>query len=116
MAALGASQESGATAMIEITGVGRELEGADLVVTGEGSFDAQSLGGKITGVVIEHARAQDIPVVLVCGVSQMTEKIPGVRVIEISASAPSIQESIDNPAVYLREAGRTIGRMITEGL
>ncbi len=116
MAALGASQESGATAMIEITGVGRELEGADLVVTGEGSFDAQSLGGKITGVVIEHARAQDIPVVVVCGVSQMTEKIPGVRVIEISASAPSIQDSIDNPAVYLRDAGRTIGRMATASI
>jgi glycerate kinase len=114
MATLGASQESGATAMIEITGVGRELEGADLVVTGEGSFDAQSLGGKIPGVMIELARSRNIPVVVVCGVSQMTEKIPGVTVIEISASAPSIQDSIDNPAVYLRDAGREIGRLATE--
>jgi glycerate 2-kinase len=114
MATLGASQESGATAMIEITGVGRELEGADLVVTGEGSFDAQSLGGKIPGVMIELARSHNIPVVVVCGVSQMTEKIPGVTVIPISAGAPSIQESIDNPAVYLRDAGREIGRLATE--
>ena len=114
MAALGASQESGAKAMIELTGVGAEMNGADLVVTGEGSFDAQSLGGKITGVVIEHARSQNISVVVVCGVSQMTAAVTGVTVIEISASAPTIQESIDRPAVYLREAGRTIGRLITE--
>ena len=116
MAALGAFQESGATAMMELTGVGADMKDADLVVTGEGSFDAQSLGGKITGVVIEHAQSQNIPVVVVCGVSQMRQPINGVTVIEISASAPSIQESIDNPAVYLRDAGRTIGRMTTEGI
>ena len=116
MAALGASQESGATAMIDITGVGDELRSADLVVTGEGSFDAQSMGGKITGVVIEQARLQNIPVVVVCGVSQMSAAVSGVTVIEISASAPSIQESIEHPELYLREAGRTIGRMASEGL
>ena len=116
MAALGASQESGATAMIEITGLGDELEGADLVVTGEGSFDAQSLGGKIPGVMIARARSQNIPVVVVCGVSQMTEPILGVTVIAISAGASSVQESIDNPGVYLREAGREIGQLATEGL
>jgi glycerate 2-kinase len=116
MAALGASQESGATAMMEITGLGTEMKDANLVVTGEGSFDAQSLGGKITGAVIERARSQNIPVVVVCGVSPMSAELSGVTVIEISASAPSIQESIDNPELYLREAGRTIGGMITEGL
>jgi glycerate kinase len=113
MAALGASQASGASAMIEITGVGDDLEGADLVVTGEGSFDAQSLGGKIPGVMIALARSHNVPVVVVCGVSQMTKPIPGVTVIAISAGAPSVQESIDNPVVYLREAGREIGRLAT---
>lgn len=116
MAALGASQESGAQAMMELTGVGAEMKGADLVVTGEGSFDAQSLGGKITGAVIERARSQNIPVVVVCGVSPMSAELSGVTVIEISVSAPSMQESIDHPALYLRKAGRTIGRMATEGL
>ena len=115
MAALGASQQSGAMAMMEITGVVTEMNDVDLVVTGEGSFDAQSLGGKITGVVIEHSRSQNIPVVVVCGVSQVAEPIAGVTVIEISAGAPSIQESIDNPVAYLRSTGRTIGHMITEG-
>ncbi len=115
MAALGASQESGATAMMELTGVGAAMSGADLVVTGEGSFDTQSLGGKITGAVIERAQAQNIPVVVVCGVSPMSAELSGVTVIEITASAPSLQESIDHPALYLREAGRTVGRMITEG-
>lgn len=114
MAALGASQESGAKAMMDLTRVATDMRDADLVVTGEGSFDSQSLGGKITGVVIEQARLQNIPVVVVCGVSQMSAAVSGVTVIEISASAPSVQESIDHPEPYLREAGRTIGRMITD--
>jgi hypothetical protein len=46
----------------------------------------------------------------------MTEPILGVTVIAISAGASSIQDSIDNPAVYLRDAGRTIGRMATESI
>lgn len=116
MAALGASQESGALAMMELTDVGAAIDEADLVVTGEGSFDTQSLGGKITGVVIERARVAKIPVVVVCGVSQIPEPVAGVTVIEISAGAPSIQDSINNPDIYLREAARTIGQMTTKGL
>jgi hypothetical protein len=46
----------------------------------------------------------------------MTEPILGVTVIAISAGASSIQESIDNPGVYLREAGREIGWLATESI
>lgn len=116
LAALGATQESGALVMMELTGVDREMEDADLVVVGEGSFDAQSLGGKIAGVVMEQARSRSIPVVVVCGVSQMVDTIAGVTVIAISAIAPSIEESIKNPAVYLPDAGRRIGEMVSRGL
>jgi glycerate kinase len=41
------------------------LAGADLVVTGEGAFDATSWAGKLTGEVMERARAAGVPVALV---------------------------------------------------
>lgn len=39
-------------------GVGVALQGADLVITGEGSFDAQSLDGKVVGTLAGFARQQ----------------------------------------------------------
>lgn len=48
---IGASRSSGIERVIEILGLKREISKADLVITGEGKFDWQSLDGKaITGV------------------------------------------------------------------
>ena len=44
------------------------LAGADVVITGEGSLDGQSLGGKTPLGVASRARAHGVPTVLaVCG-------------------------------------------------
>ena len=43
------------------------IEGADLVVTGEGAFDATSLQGKVVGGVGEMAAAAGVPVLTVVG-------------------------------------------------
>lgn len=58
---------SGAAWMMERAGLYEELEEADLLITGEGGFDAQSGMGKLTGRVIEAAGAVRVPVLLVCG-------------------------------------------------
>ncbi|MDE6527977.1 MAG: glycerate kinase, partial [Muribaculaceae bacterium] len=39
----------------------------ECIITGEGCFDAQSLHGKVTGTIIEHATAAHIPVIVVAG-------------------------------------------------
>ncbi len=49
------------------TGIGARLPEARAVVTGEGSYDAQSLLGKITGVLVTLARAHRIPVLVIAG-------------------------------------------------
>ncbi len=43
------------------------LEGADLVVTGEGFVDAQSFEGKVVGGVAERAAAAGVPMLVVAG-------------------------------------------------
>ncbi len=64
---LGAELVSGAEWMIAATGLRDLLAAADLVVTGEGRYDAQSGMGKLTGRVVAAARQAAVPVLLVCG-------------------------------------------------
>ncbi|MBL1100787.1 glycerate kinase [Streptomyces coffeae] len=64
---LGAGFRPGIEVMLEVLGFAAALEGADLVITGEGSLDEQTLHGKAPAGVATAARAHGIEVVAVCG-------------------------------------------------
>ena len=53
--------------VLKQTGLIDKLPAARAVITGEGSYDAQSFMGKITGTLVEAARAHGIPVLVVAG-------------------------------------------------
>jgi glycerate kinase len=65
--ALGGSCESGASIIAEHTGLSDDIAAADLVITGEGRFDEQSLHGKVVGALSEVARSHQVPVVVMAG-------------------------------------------------
>ncbi|WP_457963939.1 glycerate kinase [Arthrobacter sp. D1-29] len=67
IAALAASRRPGIDVVLEFTQLARRLEGADLVITGEGSLDEQSLLGKTPLGVARAAAAAGVPVIAVCG-------------------------------------------------
>lgn len=67
---------SGADLVIGIAGLDREMAGADLVITGEGCADSQTLTGKLPFKVAQRASAAGVPVVLVCGKSKMEGSHP----------------------------------------
>ncbi|MFJ9038257.1 glycerate kinase [Streptomyces sp. NPDC102406] len=64
---LGASFRPGIEVMLDVLGFAPALEGATLVITGEGSLDEQTLHGKAPAGVAAAARAAGIEVVAVCG-------------------------------------------------
>jgi glycerate kinase len=64
---LNAELASGSEWLLAQVGFNQLLARADLLITGEGSFDAQSMLGKITGTVIERAAAHSVPVLLIAG-------------------------------------------------
>ncbi|WNW09747.1 glycerate kinase [Pseudomonas sp. DTU_2021_1001937_2_SI_NGA_ILE_001] len=64
---LGASFRAGVEVVAELTGLERALQGADLVITGEGRFDAQTLRGKTPLGVARFAGRQGVPVVVLAG-------------------------------------------------
>jgi glycerate kinase len=65
--ALGARRESGIGLVRRLTGWDRALAAADLVVTGEGSFDHQSVRGKVVAGVAGAARERGVPCLVVAG-------------------------------------------------
>jgi glycerate kinase len=67
LAAVGAALVDGFDLVADEVGLDDALEGADLVVTGEGFVDAQSFEGKVVGGVAERAGAAGVPVVVVAG-------------------------------------------------
>ncbi|MGW7382940.1 glycerate kinase [Streptomyces sp. NPDC054794] len=64
---LGARFRAGIEVMLDVLGFGPALERADLVITGEGSLDEQTLHGKAPAGVAAAARAARKEVVAVCG-------------------------------------------------
>ncbi len=67
VAYLGARLLPGLSYVAEAVGLDERLARADLVITGEGRFDAQSLLGKVVGGVLERAAAAGVPCVVVSG-------------------------------------------------
>ena len=65
--ALGGRCESGASIIAEHTGLADDIAAADLVITGEGKFDDQSLHGKVVGALAATARSSQVPVVVLAG-------------------------------------------------
>jgi glycerate 2-kinase len=73
LAYLGARLEPGVDLVLDLIGFDAALAGADLVVTGEGSLDAQSLGGKAPVGVARAAARHGVPAVAVAGRVLLTE-------------------------------------------
>jgi glycerate kinase len=64
---LGAVMESGAMLVMKYAGFFNRLKDADLVITGEGMTDGQTLGGKLCSVVARESHAAGVPVALLSG-------------------------------------------------
>lgn len=67
MAVLGATPRSGADLVASIVDVGAAMDDADIVFTGEGRLDGQTLSGKTVSKVLELSTSKGIPAVIFAG-------------------------------------------------
>jgi glycerate kinase len=72
-AAFGAELRPGAAAVLDALGVDERMDGAQLVVAGEGCLDEQSFRGKVVGELVCRARAAGVPIHAVVGTSRLSE-------------------------------------------
>lgn len=80
LAAVGGVLGSGFELVAAEVALDEALEGADLVVTGEGFVDAGSFDGKVVGGVVDWAAAAGVPVLVVAGEVFDTDRFPEVPV------------------------------------
>lgn len=89
---LNAHLEKGAEIVLRLADYVHHLQGADLVITGEGRIDNQTVFGKLPQVVADGAKQRSIPCVAICGSSiadQDALNCMGIRnVIQLVDHAP----------------------------
>jgi glycerate 2-kinase len=110
LAVLDAEQRSGIDLILELTGFDTALAGADLVVTGEGSLDPQSLAGKAPIGVARAAVRRGVPVIAVAGRSLLTpEQAAEAGISAVHALAdlePDLDRSMSGAAALLERVAR----------
>ncbi|MDO5629323.1 MAG: glycerate kinase [Mobilicoccus sp.] len=74
LAVLGARMRPGIEIVLDLNHIEEQLDGARLVVTGEGSLDLQTLLGKAPAGVANAARDAGVPIVAVCGRALLSEE------------------------------------------
>jgi glycerate kinase len=112
LALLNAELRPGIDLMLELVDFEAQLRDADLVITGEGSLDLQSLHGKAPVGVARAARAQGIRVVAVCGRRLISDdELFGTGIAEVHALVdlePDPARSIANAAALLEVVGARV--------
>ncbi|WP_152190706.1 glycerate kinase [Georgenia satyanarayanai] len=114
-AALGAEIVPGARLVADAVGLQALLAGADVVLTGEGSFDAQSLHGKVVDGVRDCAPA-GAAIVVVAGrveVSAAEVAAAGLTAAVSIARGPATEDQLrDDAAELVADAAESVCRML----
>jgi glycerate kinase len=121
MAVLGAVAKPGIETVLELIDFGSALASADLVVTGEGSLDEQSLYGKAPIGVAHAAREAGVPVITVAGRSVIDlDRLHSHGIVAsyaLSDLEPDPRISMRDAATLLHEVGKTMATThISEGI
>ena len=111
IAFLGAISSSGIELMLEVVGFARAVEGADLVITGEGSLDAQSLSGKTPVGVARAAASAGVPVIALVG--RLEVGPDELRAVGIT-SARALLELEPDDILAQRDAAVLLARLAEE--
>lgn len=112
---LGAQFRAGVEVVADLVGLDAAVRGADLVITGEGRFDAQTLRGKTPFGVARIAQRHNVPVIVIAGTlgdgyAQMYAH--GVDAAFALPSGPmSLEQACSEAPRLLRERAADIARV-----
>lgn len=119
-AMLGAKLSSGTDRVLEILKFEEVLDKADIVVTGEGRFDSQSIQfNKATGGILARCTERGIPVAVLCG--SISKSVRGlcdtgnVSIMPIVSKPCDLEELLNNPLEAFADAARRLFGMIRMG-
>ncbi|MEO5921998.1 MAG: glycerate kinase [Pseudolysinimonas sp.] len=108
LAAWGARIEAGSQAIATLTGLDRQAASADVVITGEGRFDATSVTGKVVGnalALIDTGDGRPMVIAGRLGAEPVTPDGRAVWARALSDLAGSADAAMADPQRWLRVAG-----------
>lgn len=106
--ALGARRVSGAGLVRELVGLDAALDRADLAISGEGSFDWQSLRGKLVTTVARGAADRGIPCLVLAGQVSVGRREAAAAGVE---AAFSVAEDAGGAAASLADPAGTLAAL-----
>lgn len=114
MAFLDAEKVGGTELFLDLFDMKEKVAQADMVITGEGRFDEQSLDGKVIAGVEKLCREANKPLVVVCGSSAFDNPtalpFSTIKKIEtVISSAKHLDDAMENGKKYLVEIGKKLG-------
>jgi glycerate 2-kinase len=94
MAFLGARLRPGVEVVMDAVGLTELIAEADLVVTGEGTLDAQSLSGKVVAGVLRVAVEAGVRAAVVCGRAEVApDGVPVRSLVERFGAGPALEDA-----------------------
>lgn len=112
---LRASFRAGVEVVADLAGLEQAMSGADLVITGEGRFDAQTLRGKTPFGVARIAQRQSVPVIVLAGtLGEGYEHLydHGISAAFSVVSGPcTLSDACANAASLLHDRARDLARV-----
>lgn len=112
--ALGGRRESGIALVQQAVGLEDAIAAADLVISGEGSFDWQSLRGKVAVGVAELATEHGVPCVVLAGQVAVGRRETAAAGVEaayaVAEHAGSVQAAMAQPADRLADLAAHVAR------
>lgn len=113
VAFLNARLERGVEMLLDAVGFDSLIEGASLVITGEGRIDSQTLAGKTPFGVMMRARRKGIPVIAIGGsVAPDAENLPGFDSICCVTPPGMPTEAAMDPMTASANIRRAVGRLL----
>ena len=111
---LNAQPRSGIAMVLDLVHFEKHIQGADLIITGEGTFDSQSLSGKAPIGILEIAIQQSIPVALICGQAKLNSSdkiVNGFRSISaLHDFEADIEKCIAEPGPIIEKISAAIAK------
>lgn len=119
LSVLDAKIKPGFTVLSDATGLEKEIETADLVITGEGKTDSQTISGKFVQRIGEMAKKYNVPVICISGsYDYPCDKLyeSGINACFGIATGPmELSYAMDNAASLLEETTQNILRVLRIG-
>ncbi|MBS1607412.1 MAG: glycerate kinase [Bacteroidetes bacterium] len=103
--------KQGVDMVIGASGIEDAINGTDLIITGEGKIDKQSLDGKVIGKIASLANEKRIPVIAFCGrleLSLAEIKRTGLSGAYVIGESISVEESMKNAGKLLTAKAKEI--------